>query len=335
MRNWACGSRLLNGVYHLLASLLLWLFLKRIGAGAGVAALVALAWAVHPAALESVAWICERRNTLCAFFAFGSLLAWTAPRARRWRLPLVWLLFALALFSKPAALGLLPLFVALEVADPVHGGFAWREPRQWLFLLWRLSGQIVVSVAAFLVAMRVLTHDIAAPPGGTAWTGLLTDADIFGRYTAHVLLPVNLSFYYGVEPVTGLSDPRVWLYGGALALLWGAIIWTARGPWRVLAVLGLVWFFGGLGPNANLIANTYPMQDRYMYMPSVGLLLGLCVALKSAGERWAGIKAALPAAGLAFVALLAVLCALRSPLFGDDAALELDAARRQPDSGLA
>ncbi|MCY3021566.1 MAG: hypothetical protein NTW87_21335 [Planctomycetota bacterium] len=335
MRNWACGSRLVNGVYHLLAGFLLWLFLKRIGAGAGIAAVAALAWVVHPAALESVAWICERRNTMCAFFGFGSLLAWTAPLEKPWRLPLVWLLFGLALCSKPAALGYLPLFVALEVADPRQGGFAWRDPKAWLSRLGRLSGQIALSVAACLVAMHVFVRDMMAPPGGTVWTALLTDAEVFFRYTAHVLLPVNLSFYNGLEPVTGLSDPRVWLYGGALALLWGAIIWAARGPWRVLAVLGLVWFFGGLGPNANLIGSMGPLQDRYMYIPSPGLLLGLCAALKSAAERWAGMKPALPAAGVAFVALLAVLCALRSPLYGDAAALVLDAAQRQPDSGMA
>jgi len=135
--------------------------------------------------------------------------------------------------------------------------------------------------------------------------------------------------------VLGLSDPRVWEYGGALALLWAALLSSAGAAGRPLALFGCVWFFGALGPNANLVASTFPMQDRYMYLASVGLLLAVCVAARGAGARWPAVKRVLPAAGVVYVGLLAALCAGRSQLFGNDAELELDAARRQPDSGMA
>jgi len=349
VRPWAYGPRLTNGLYHLLAGFFLWLFLSRLGAGAATAAFVALAWAVHPLALESVAWVSERRNTLCAMFGFASLAAWTVRPARPWRLPLVWLLFAAALLSKVSALSFVPLFAALEFSAPGGEKFAWRDGRQWAGALERLSGQLVLAVLAAWTMMSLFEHEIAAPPGGNAWTGLLTDSSIFWRYTRNLLLPLDLSFFYGVEPVCSLSDPRLWLCGGTLALLWGALFWLAgppltlpspqrgeggvRGRWLVL--LGFVWFFGGLGPNANLVATAFPMQDRYLYLPSPGLLLALGVALRGLAERTAAVSRALPLGGAAYLVLLAALCAVRSDLFGDSKELEIDAARLQPSCAMA
>ena len=71
--------------------------------------------------------------------------------------------------------------------------------------------------------------------GGSAWTGLLTDTDVFWRYTCNLLLPLDLSFFYGVEPVLSLADPRVLLCGGGLAILWAGMIWLAGPRWRWLA----------------------------------------------------------------------------------------------------
>jgi len=366
-KSWAYGPRLMNGLQHLWAGFFLWLFLLRLRGGGltpvsgcleigclspSAAAFVALAWAVHPLALESVAWVCERKNTLCAMFGFASLAAWTAPRGKAWRVPLVWLLFAAAIFSKVAALSLVPLFVALEFAGltgtdtdapetlrPLWNWLPVPVPRwdgqQWLGVIRRLSGQLIVSAFAVVLGMRVFEYDIAMPPGGSAWTGLLTDTDIFWRYTRNLLLPLNLSFFYGVKPVLSLADPRLLLLGGGLALFWAAMLWQAGPRWRWLALIGFVWFFGGLGPNANLIATAFPMQDRYLYLPGPGLFLALCAALKGLAGRSGLMERALPFGGAAYVVLLAASCALRSPLFADSTALELDAARRQPDSGLA
>jgi hypothetical protein len=97
--NWAWFPRMMNGVYHTCAAFLLWMFLSRIGAGAGTALFTAFVWAAHPMALESVAWVCERKNTMCALWSFATLLAWTVPPEKKWRWPLIWGLFTLAMYS--------------------------------------------------------------------------------------------------------------------------------------------------------------------------------------------------------------------------------------------
>src|SRR5205823_693137 len=116
-------------------------------------------------------------------------------------------------------------------------------------------------------------YDVVEPPGGSVWTALLTDVVIFSRYVQHILAPWNLSFYYAIEPVTSLADGRLWLSAAALLLLaWG--LWRLTAPeQRSLTLFGLLWFFGALAPNANLVASAFPMQDRFFYLGSPGLLL--------------------------------------------------------------
>jgi hypothetical protein len=324
----------LNGLYHLLAGCLLWLFLRRIGAGAGLAACVALVWTGHPLACESVCWVSERKNVLCALFGFGALLAWTAQRRCAWRLPLASLLYALAGLSKPTALGLLPVFVALEVLDPPRREFSWREPRQWVGLVERLGPLAAISAGLLAGGLYTVRTDIVEPPGGTAFTALLTDAGIFARYAAHILCPVSLSFFYAVEPIVSLGDWRLWLYGLGLLAFCGGLICAAGRERRALAWLGVLWFFGALGPHSNLVASPFWMQDRYVYLSSAGLLLAVGAAAIGLLHRTRQ-QSLLPALGAVAIAATLGLGAWRAKSFASYASLSLQAAERQPASAMA
>lgn len=46
--------------------------------------LVALAWALHPQRIQSVAWIAQRKDLLCGFFVFFAMYAWL--RWREWKI---------------------------------------------------------------------------------------------------------------------------------------------------------------------------------------------------------------------------------------------------------
>jgi hypothetical protein len=382
----APAMRLMNGVYHLLAGWLLWMFLRRIGAGAGLAACVALLWTGHPLACESVCWVSERKNVLCALFGFGALLAWTAERGPAWwstqsssplpaaappksqelrarSLSLACLLYALAGLSKPAALGLLPVFVVLELLDPSRQTHVLRidgstakiqqpgtrnhkpETRNLVF---RLAPLLALSVC--LLAAGVYTHrtDLMDPPGGTVFTALLTDAEVFARYAVNIICPVRLSFFYGVEPIVSLGDPRAWCYGLGLLAFCGGLVWAAGLPLtlpspqggegrvrgRVLAWLGVLWFFGALAPNSNLVAIPFWMQDRYVYLASAGLLLALGAAAMGMFQR-ARQERFLPALAAVAVVAMASLGAWRARSYASYAVLTVEAAQRQPGSAMA
>ena len=330
---WAPGVRLMNGVYHALAGFLLWLLLRRLGASGGAALFTALVWTGHPMACESVCWIAERKNVLSALFGFAALLAWTAPREKRWRWPLVNALYLLALFSKPTALGLLPLFAILEIADPIQHSFTAIDPASWLRVALRLAFPAALSLGVVLLSVHGIQHDIVLPPGGSPWTAALTDAEIALRYIGNMIFPAKLSFFYGVDPIVSLGDGRFWICGLSVLLIFAALILLA-GVQRRLAVVGVLWFVVVLGPSWNLIAIPYYMQDRYAYLASAGFFLAVTLAAESLLSRLRAEKFSVyPAVGV-----LTVMCCVtfvRSGQFKDEATLFLDAAQKQPRSAMA
>lgn len=70
-----------------------------------------LFFALHPIHVESVAWVAERKDLLCAFFFLLSLLSYLsytscAPQQRKTQFTLTLVFFILALMSKPMAVSL-------------------------------------------------------------------------------------------------------------------------------------------------------------------------------------------------------------------------------------
>jgi hypothetical protein len=332
---WAAGMRLMNGFYFLLAALALWSFLRRVGAGSGAAALVALAWAAHPLACESVCWIAQRRNVLMALFSFSALLCWTLPAEQRWRWPLICFFYTMALFSKAAALGVLPLLLLLECIDPVQRQFKWREWRCWASTARHLAMLLPSTVGGMLFAYHAAKGDIVEHLGGNIGTALLTNVEILGRYFFSVLLPKDLSFYYAVQPIVTLADSRLWLYalgqGGVIAVMWR----LARPEDRRLTLLGLLWFYLAIGPSSNVVGTPFPMQDRFIFLSTPGLLLAIVLAARGLATRVTLNPRVLPASAVCWLAALLVATSQRSYLFSSSDLLELDAAARQPRAAYA
>jgi hypothetical protein len=357
LESWAPAIRCMSGFYHLLAAVLLWLFLRRLNLPSGVACLVAVLWAAHPSACESVCWVSERKTVLAALFGFGALLAWTTPSRFLWRLPLACCLYILAHLCKPSALGLLPVMAALEFLNSDYQQLAWSSGRRWLLFFRRLAVPILISVGFVALSIHNHVRELVDPPGGNAFTALLTDVEIFGRYAINTLLPFGLSFYYGVRPITSAADVRLWLYLaleiGFVALL---IIKTPRER-RPLCIFGLIWFLSALGPHSNLVSTPYWMQDRYMYLAMPGLLIAVMLAVRGmlltqTAEKSQDTKSSavgdskstaepvlkpphLVGISAVYAVFVFALLIQRAALFCDGETLVLDAAMRQPLSSQA
>lgn len=102
------GYHLLNVALHLAAAFLVVAILRRLAlAGAWLAGFL---FALHPAAVEAVAWISEQKSSLSAVFYLAAALAYltfdTSRRRSRYLLALA--LFAMALLSKTVTATLRP-----------------------------------------------------------------------------------------------------------------------------------------------------------------------------------------------------------------------------------
>lgn len=330
---WAPWIRRMNALYHVLAGMALWMFLRRIGVSAGLAFFVALAWAGHPTACESVCWVSERKNVLTALFGFGALLAWTLPQPKfKW--PAVYALFGAALFCKASAIAFIPLIFALEVLNPLSGGVEWRSASRWFKAGLKVLVPVLLGLSMALLTVKNHERELVDPPGGSLLTALMTDTVIFGRYVINALIPVHLSFLYGIKPVISFVDVRVWMYGVALVAVFAAMIFSALKENRKLALFGVIWFFAGLGPNSNIISTPFWMQDRYTYVALPGLLLAAGLAVRGICARFSSPRA-LSSISAGWLLMLTVLLAVRASYFRDDTMLAIHAARQEPLAGPA
>jgi len=342
LRSWAPGVRLMTLFYHVLAALVVWRVLLRLRLSESVAFFIALVFAVHPLACETVCWTSERKNALAGLFGFAALWAYLAGDGRWWRMPGTLALYVLALASKPSALGLLPVFVVLELFGGAAGlagaeAMCWRPGRAWVGIVERVAPLALAAALALVVNLAGHAATVIPPPGGSVFTAALTDLEILARYLYNLLLPVQLSAVYFVDPVRSLGDARVALYGLLLIAL--AALTIALAANRRRAIFGWLWFVGALGPNLNLIAIPHLMQDRYLYLSTPGAFLILVEVVEGLRARLAtgnwDAAAAAPGLRAGYVAALVLLAALRGTVWNSMLGVFHDAVNRQPQAIFA
>ena len=287
------GYHVTNVAIHAAAALVVYALLARMGLAPAVAVLAALAWAVHPVQVESVAWISERKNVLSGLLflaAFHVYLGFSArPSAARYAL--VVLLYGLALLSKMNTVVLPAIVLAYEVAW--RGRWRWRD------------GAVVLPLLA-LGAVVVWANLAGNTSHGASWHGggpvvtWLSSAVVVWRYVAKLVWPVGLAARYAVPLYGSLLDPPVLAAVVGLAALGVAIAWMVATRRR--AAFWLAWFVVCLAPMLNVIPFRSLMQDRYLYLPLLGPIALVAFALD------ARLRAprARRLAGAAAVALLAV-----------------------------
>ena len=77
---WAGGHHAVNVFFHAVNAVLVLLLAQRLGLALPGALFASAIFAVHPAQVESVAWVSERKTVLCACLMLLSMLAYV-----RWR----------------------------------------------------------------------------------------------------------------------------------------------------------------------------------------------------------------------------------------------------------
>lgn len=269
---------------HLGATALVYVLALRLSRRQNVAAIAALIFGVHPAHVESVAWISGVTDALLALFLIPSFLAFMNYREKRGA---KWLgvsvgLYALALLTKETAVVLPALVVVYVLLCPDE---PWKK---------KVTDAVVLALPFALITIPYIFLRASALHGVAHRTvdipasiSLFTLPSVLWFYVKHLIAPLRLSAFYDTPYVTHVS----WKY--FLAPLTALIIsfaliavawWKSRSP---LVAFATAWIFIPLLPVLDL--SLLPMgdfiHDRYLYLPLVGFALLAAMALAALDEK--------------------------------------------------
>jgi Flp pilus assembly protein TadD len=290
-------SLLLHGANAALVLLLLFRLTGQPGRSTAAAAL----FAVHPLRVESVAWVAERKDVLCAFFGLLALLAYTAWARRRSGAgyAAACALLAASLLCKPM-LVTFPLLALLLDFWPLR-----RFERDSAPGLVAEKLPMAILAAAFsAIALRVQASGGAV--AGLALSPAARVANALQSYVAYLektVLPSSLSVLY---PHPGRASGAALAAAALLlAVCLAAVFFRRRAPY---VFTGWFWFVIALVPVIGLVQIGWQARaDRYTYLPSIGLLLALVWGLAELGERARIPRSVLAAATAAAVVALALV----------------------------
>jgi tetratricopeptide (TPR) repeat protein len=302
----------MNVLIHLSAVYFVFLIAERISRDLKVSALAALLFAIHPMRAESVAWICGISDPFLAVFLLPSFYFYLRFREEGNRKLLVTSLglFLLAAFTKEPAAAL-PLFVgAYELLIINHD----RPMRDRIKPAIKYSA-CFLFVSAFYFLARYYALGFALnnsnfksyPTSGV----LMTIPIVIWKYILLLVWPVDLSLFHATSIIKNPLDLEFILpLAGLIALAFAG--WRVRNS--IVARFAILWFVINLVPVLNLgaFAEDFLVQERYVYIPSIGfsLLVALVIA-KAPIEKWlpAGSRAV---AQTALTVLLVLLLAGKS-----------------------
>jgi protein O-mannosyl-transferase len=264
-----------NVLIHALSTVVCFRLFHRLTGARWNSLVVALVFAFHPLHVESVAWVCERKDVLSALFWLLTLLAYTdyAARPGRRRYLLALLIFCLGLMSKPMVVTL-PLVLVLMDLWPLRRGIRILEKLPFF------AASLAVSVVTVLVHEKVgaLPSLDLVPLGVRIENALLS----YVIYLGQMFWPANLAVFYPYA-AGSLLIPAV-LAGILLTAITVTVLAFRRRPYLAF---GWFWYLVTLLPVSGLIqAGAQSRADRFTYIPMIGISVAVVWAVAEAWPEW-------------------------------------------------
>jgi Tfp pilus assembly protein PilF len=285
----AGGYHLTNLLIHMANTMLLFVVLHRMTDKLWRSALVAFLFAVHPLHIESIVWVSERKDLLCAFFwllATGSYFKYIEHLQRRYYV-LTFILFALALMAKPMAvtfpfclllLDYWPLCRFQQRHDLIKNVIndrtvrSLRHQRPNLHLFMEKGPFFALSLISSVITL------LAQQSSGAVQS--LTNVPLFFRivntfeayftYIVKMLWPHDLAVIY---PLSAAWPFWHIVFAISLILSVTAMVVHLSNNHPYLFT-GWFWYVGTLVPVIGLVqVGEQSMADRYTYIPLMGLFI--------------------------------------------------------------
>jgi len=248
-----------NNILHGINAVMVMLLILRISGNLRLSVLSALVFALHPLQVESVAWVTERKNILSTTFALGSFLTYIHFLMKKGWVPYAGslLLFAAALLTKSSVV-VIPVLLCLYIFLYDSRSVSRFAPTIPFFIL---------SAAASVAAVITQEADDISYIGGSPYATALTMVTVVVKYLRLFFFPVHLSPNYNPAVYQHLTIPVVLSMIILTALI--AVLWVKRDNREVLFWAG--WAVIPLLPVLQIIPMVTIMNDRYLYLPIIGL----------------------------------------------------------------
>jgi tetratricopeptide (TPR) repeat protein len=269
----------INIALHLAGTLCLMVALWRLTQCVGQSLFVGAVFALHPAHVESVAWISERKDVLSGLFFSLTLLAYSryARQPGRTAYFVVLACLLLGLLSKPMLVSVPILLLLIDVWPLARKG---RTPLR----LWRKAVSVplaeklplfvlavIFSAVTFVVQRNAGAMDtLESTPIGER---LINAVVAYVTYVGRFFWPAGLA---GLYPFT-METRSLWQPFLAAVLLIAITMAVIRAvSTRPYLLVGWLWFVISLIPVIGLIqVGPQASADRYTYLPYIGLSIML------------------------------------------------------------
>lgn len=323
------GARhIVNVFLHMLNVLLLFFFLLRAVTAGGIknglypSFFVAALFAVHPMHIESVAWISERKDVLCAFFWLLAMNSWVSytRHEKKSFYAVTFVLTGLAILAKPMAVTLPAALILIDVWPLGRINILNSSPNRIISDICRLVLEKIPLLA--LSALSAVLTLMAQKSGGAMQT---FDAFPFGlrfanaltswvSYAVKMFAPADLAPFYPYP----LTIP-VWQSGAALLVLAAVSFFALRTVRKVpYFAVGWFWFLGTLVPVIGLVqVGDQAMADRYAYIPYIGLYCIIVFGIAELVKRGKIPAKAAAITGIAVICLLTTLAHVQASYWKD------------------
>ena len=273
-----------NLILHTMSCLLLLRLLIRLSKNPELSFLIVLVFAVHPVQTESVMWISERKGLLSGLFIILSMTNYfDSLKKNRFSFNYYFslLLYVAAALTKASGILVPILFLVFEI---LHSENSCKSR------LARLSPFIGVGILLVLLRIHAYSSGVGISGGEILmkdnWIEMpVRSLQAIGIYFKMFFYPVNLSAIYPGFELTTLS------VFNALATAFGAGVLT----WRIVReknsfrIVSWIWFVIFLAPVLHFFPRINYVNDRYLYLPIVGLAGLLLSYLNSKYYRVVGV----------------------------------------------
>jgi len=331
------GYHWINLLLHLGNVFLVYALARRLLRDFWPSLFTAALWAVHPVLTESVTNMIGRSDLLSALAILsGFLMYLKSAESAGWR-RLAWLaglmgVTTLGVFSKESAVVIVGVIGLYELTW-------WKKRKQGRVLLLGCVATLLPIAAMLyqrsivLAASRPAEFPFYDNPiaGADFWTGRLTAIKVIARYLWLMLWPSKLSVDYSYAQIPlaqgSWQDWAAWMTVLAVALLVVGLYWWNRTAFFLASFAAMTFV-----PMSNLL---FPigtiMAERFLYMPAIGLLACLVMAIYAAG-RWVRLKRLAPVVLCVITAAFAVRTWVRNGDWQDERAMAEASVRTCPNS---